>query len=99
MITAYNDIDDLIVAFEYNRDDEYLIAILQEVVARLNKNWHKNTDDGDILYSYIILRYGDYGTSPRSGWIENETQRQGIISCLLREIESIKDQIEERERR
>ena len=42
---------------------------------------------GGIFWSWLVLQYGDYGTSPRFGWIyaENAKKILDIIEELLQE--------------
>ena len=61
-------------SFEYNRKTTYMIDLCQEVRDRVNRSilgrhW---TDDGNIIYGMLVVLWGDYGTSPRGGWLENK---------------------------
>lgn len=68
-------------SFYYNRSIYHILDLCEEIIARVNDNsvveW---TDDGDIIYGILVLLYGDYGTSPRSGWITKD--KENIISCI-----------------
>ena len=60
----------IFVAIEYNRDDEFMRDLLVELLHRFkreNCNW---SDEGNIIYSTLVIMFGEYGTSPRSGWFE-----------------------------
>lgn len=77
--TEIGSIYDLLVSYGYNRSTDDMIELCKELIDRLtDKDWYnkrKSTDEGDIIYGYIILLFGDYGTSPRSGWFENKHKR------------------------
>ena len=45
-------------------------------------------DDVNNIYGTLVMLYGDYGTSPRKGWIECKPIEQEIIGTL---IDTIKD--------
>lgn len=45
-------------------------------------------DDVNNIYGTVVMLYGDYGTSPRKGWIECKSIEQEIINAL---IDAIKD--------
>lgn len=45
-------------------------------------------DDVNNIYGTLVILYGDYGTSPRNGWIECKPIEQEIIGTL---IDTIKD--------
>lgn len=43
-----------------------------------------NPDNYDrIIWSIIVLKYGDYGTSPRFGWIESVHEAKIYLKELL----------------
>ena len=58
-------------AFWYNRSDKEMKSLCEEIKSRLAKYNCNHTSDGDVLYSIIITEFGEYGTSPRSGWLLN----------------------------
>lgn len=39
--------------------------------AEYYKHGYTNTDQLEMLWMIAVLLFGDYGTSPRSGWIED----------------------------
>lgn len=74
-------VEAIFASYYYNRSLYHSFNLCKEIRARVINNseaiW---TDDGDIIYGILVLLYGDYGTSPRSGWIiEN---KEDIISCI-----------------
>ena len=75
-----------IIGFWYNRGDSEMKALCEEIKNRVAKNDCKHTDDGDVLYSIIILMVGEYGTSPRSGWLTRDYQK-----CIIELIKDIED--------
>lgn len=44
---------------------------------------HHN-DKLEMLYSICVLLFGDYGTSPRSGWIENVEAFHLFINDIIK---------------
>lgn len=57
-------------SYLYNRADNYMVELCEEVLERVRGLHNGNyTDEGNIIYGTIVILYGDYGTSPRSGWI------------------------------
>ena len=67
-------IESIIAAYSYNRNTKDVINMIQGAINRiLDRPYNEinaGDDDTDILMSSLVLRYGDYGTSPRFGWIE-----------------------------
>ena len=61
-------------AISYNHDLYTLQAGINEILDQLTQ--HKDVfrpdvwKDLDDVWSIIVFLYGDYGTSPRSGWIK-----------------------------
>lgn len=66
-----------------------MIELCEEVKDRIH-GWHSRyrTDDGDIIYGFIVLLYGEYGTSPRSGWLLDKIEE--INECIDKLIEDYK---------
>ena len=75
-----------IIGFWYNRSDSEMKALCEEIKNRVAKLDCKHTDDGDVLYSIIILMVGEYGTSPRSGWLTRDYQK-----CITEVIKDFED--------
>ena len=85
----------VITAFCYNRDDEELIAALEQVKRRINGGaWEQPIDEADIIASVLYSLYGDYGTSPRYGWFDNKQLKDEFIKILDEEIEELNQRIE-----
>ena len=79
----------IFTSYAYNREFRYMVELCQEVLERVNGYKSSNrTYDGDIIYGFLVLMFGDYGTSPRSGWIEN--YKEEIIICINDLIEEYK---------
>lgn len=54
------------------------------------KHWSKGSnykidEFGGIFWSWLVLQYGDYGTSPRFGWIYAENARR--LYTIISEIQ------------
>ena len=64
-------VEAILYSFQYNREDDDMLKLLDEVEARIGLCTREWTDDGNILFGFLVLLFGDYGTSPRSGWIED----------------------------
>lgn len=82
----------MVDSYGYNRDNEYMIKVCEEVKKRLKEeaditDW---TDEGNIIYGTLVCLYGDYGTSPRVGWLYDEDKK--IVDEI---IEEINEEIEE----
>lgn len=72
MTDAIKVLDSMIMALSYERSDEEMIALYDELIKRFSRDMNVSwTDDGNIIYSTIVILFGDYGTSPRSGWFTN----------------------------
>lgn len=86
----------IIAAFKYNRDEKYLIDVLEQVKRRLNAGkWEKPIDDTDIICSILYYTYGDYGTSPRYGWFDIKQLKDEFIKIIDDEIKELKEFLEE----
>ena len=79
----YNFLYAILASYGYNRSEEYMIALCQEIIWRIdytcisNPCYKPNTDkdvveDCDIIYGALVCAFGDYGTSPRYGWMEKK---------------------------
>ena len=79
----------IISSFYYNRSREDMINLCEEVKKRIRKYNVEWTDDGNIFYGILVLLYGDYGTSPRGGWLESEAEE--IIASINEKIEILKE--------
>ena len=72
-------ITNIFMAYWYNGDD--VINVINEVRNRIYGNDCEYTFMGDLIYSFIILCYGEYGTSPRSGWLIKNYEEE-ILNIL-----------------
>lgn len=89
----------LTAALNYNRHTECTIEVCHRVLQRIDKDytWRVNHDfdeqsieeDVDLLTSAIFIAYGDYGTSPRYGWIVDKRQEEDIKSALINRIKEL----------
>ena len=86
-----NGINNILAAFWYNNSDEDMRALCSEVKSRISRCVVKtdklarhdlpHTHEGDVIVSFIILSFGEYGTSPRYGWMPKE-QSDFIINVI-----------------
>lgn len=82
----------------YNLEIDALIKIYEAIIARIKHAGYAQTvlqDEDlefivDIMMGIIAVIYGDYGTSPRFGWIEDDKVKNDIISNLEGEIELLR---------
>lgn len=87
-------VDSYTTSLYYNRDTEDVVKLLEEVIERLKEPYKYSTvwtDDGNILYGTLVLMYGDYGVSPRAGWIDKEIMKDiiKIFEEILKEYKEI----------
>lgn len=54
-----------------------------------NQTIERIEDDVNNIYGTLVMLYGDYGTSPRSGWIEGDSIKKEIISTLTKTINDL----------
>lgn len=79
-------------SYYYNRSFSHMVELCEEVNKRVCKYRYVPSDDGDIIYGFLILMYGDYGTSPRSGWLNGE-----ITKCISKCISDLTEKYKEME--
>lgn len=70
-------------AFSFDPDDKWKTVSRPNWKERCGRD--KIEEFGGIFWSWLVLQYGDYGTSPRFGWIyaENARRLYNIISESL----------------
>lgn len=94
-VKHYKDtINALMTSFGYHRSKQHMVALYEEVIARIcdaTSSDIKWTDDGNNIYGYLICLYGDYGTSPRSGWFENKEAKEAVLEFLKEDLEFVKE--------
>lgn len=79
----------LLSSFFYNRDDKYFYELLQEVKKRIKGEKTTWSEDGNIIYGFLVCNWGDYGTSPRSGWLANDFVKEEAIKELDQYIKDV----------
>lgn len=86
-MTIGNFINCLLTSYGYNRNEQYMVNLISECINRATHNMGSPNsdkdlcDDADILYGSLVVAYGDYGTSPRYGWLNKENE-QIILDVL-----------------
>lgn len=65
-IVWYNGFEDIVIKWKDHKDGD--IAPYYEYESSLNEGDYSQLQ---MVWMYLILCFGDYGTSPRSGWIED----------------------------
>ena len=86
-------IDSLLVSYYYNRDVKDIVKIIERTINRLkhHREPHEDIDvDVDIFVGALVCMYGDYGTSPRYGWIEKYYE-MAVMEKLEEELEEYKE--------
>ena len=65
------------IAFSYR----HTASVIDQMIVDIEKNgrYIAESETVKFLYAILVLMYGDYGTSPYSGWIED---KPGCISFL-----------------
>ena len=96
----YEWIESLVSSYFYNRERMSIICMIQGVINRiLDKSYSElnaGDDDTDILMGAIVIQYGEYGTSPRFGWIYDE-YKEGVLETLGELLEYHEEQLEHEE--
>ena len=69
-------------AYSYNIEDETMELLYLELIDRFNRKDCVWTEEGDIVYSTMVILYGDYIISPRSGWFYDETIVKDCVKWL-----------------
>lgn len=85
----------------YNFETKDIILILETMWARLRRIGYSKevlqdaelNDVVDLFYGMLVCLCGDYGTSPRFGWI-NDEEKDNIETALIEEINELKTMIE-----
>lgn len=100
-MTAKEIVSALASSLWYNYETKDIILILETMLARLrrigyNKEVLQDVElNGvvDLFYGMLVCLYGDYGTSPRFGWI-NDEEKDNIETSLIEEINELKTLVE-----
>lgn len=63
-------LDAMLGAASYQMDDEDLSALYDELIKRFKNYKTEFSEYGNLIYGSLIMTFGDYGTSPRTGWFD-----------------------------
>ena len=74
MSTIYDVVNALLTACEYMHETPHMIKLCQELRHRTINCPCAWTEDGNKIFSVLVLLYGDYGVNPESGWIQDENK-------------------------
>lgn len=98
-MTVKDYIYNLTTALNYNRTTDYTMEVFHRVLKRIKYDYewrseHKYdgfdiNDDVDIMACAIFLAYGEYGTSPRYGWILDIDVEKEIINTIVMRINEL----------
>lgn len=83
----------MIGSYLYNRSEDQVIALCEELIKRLKNHPVDWSDDCNLIYSALVIAYGDYGTSPRSGWFRSEDY--GIVQLWIDYLKSYISELKE----
>ena len=90
-------VNSVLSSYWYNRTAKCMVRLIKEVISRVNENYETEwTDDGDIIFGILVLMFGDYGVSPRAGWIDAE-YKQDILKELQEELKEYEGIVEREE--
>ena len=70
----------MLSVMHYNRRD--VMPLCDELDKRIRYAPCIWSDDGNIIYGILIMQYGDYGTSPRSGWFKTDQARDAALYAV-----------------
>ena len=84
-----NVLDALTGSYSYNISDLEMELLYSELINRFNRKDCAWTDEGDIVYGTMVILFGEYGTSPRSGWFTDETIVKNCVSWLENELKAL----------
>ena len=97
MKSDYTWIESLVMSYYYNRDRKDIINMIAGVINRITNTSYDSVmpgdDDTDILMGAIVIEYGEFGTSPRFGWIDEE-HKENVLNILDELLEYHKEQLE-----
>ena len=52
-------------------NEEDLFALYDELIKRFKNYNIEFSEYGNLIYGALIMAFGDYGTSPRTGWFDH----------------------------
>lgn len=84
----------IVTSYDYNRSDAHLLRVIKNVMSRfedkgtLAYEFIKDVrEDADIFTGILVYLYGDYGTSPRYGWLDSD-KKDAVMKALKDEFEN-----------
>ena len=82
-------LDALTGSYSYNIDDHAMELLYRELIKRFNSENCPWTDEGDIVFGTMVILFGEYGTSPRSGWFYDKTIVKDCVRWLEDELKAL----------
>ena len=82
-------LDALTGAYSYNIEDEAMELLYLELIDRFNCKDCVWTEEGNIVYGTMVILFGEYGTSPRSGWFTDETIVRDCVRWLEDQVKAL----------
>ena len=92
--------EDVVVACTYNHNDRIIIEGLEYIVDNLKKMYHTDDyikikrplpydEEFDDMWGILVCIFGDYGTSPRYGWINCTLSGIRCIKAFTKEYKEV----------
>ena len=79
-------IGSILSSLGYNRTPEDVIGVIKELISRVEGKEALWSDDGNIIYGTLVMLWGNYGVSPRAGWIDKDVKGE-VLLTLRKELE------------
>ena len=76
-------------AYSYNIDDDAMELLYLELIDRFKRKDCVWTEEGNIVYGTMVILFGEYGTSPRSGWFNDEAIVKDCVRWLEAEVKAL----------
>ena len=80
----------IITACDYNGLDEEIITWNDKIQKRYDTISTKPCSQEEFIYMICVLLFGDYGCSPRTGWIEDVEGFHNFINKFIEHYEEYK---------
>lgn len=88
-ISAVQLLDKLTAALSYELADDEIFSLYYELMLRFERKECGFSNEGNFIYSSMVMVFGDYGTSPRTGWFLDERINNECAIFLKSEISKL----------
>lgn len=65
----------------YNYDNTYMCKTIKQIIRLINYERIEENEEAAFIYQELVLMFGDYGVSPRRGWIDEKYKNQ-ILAAI-----------------